>query len=177
MNTSKKWAICLLIIAISLLAVGCDIITDLGQGTGEKAMVEGVEIEVAESDPPEYYAVASGLLPDGCTEIGDSEQEVNGRTIEVTLYTNRTEEGTCPDLASVPFEETISLDVEGLSAGSYAVDVNGVVASLTLTVDHQGSVVSGALAVGQRSWMDDPGGPAVVWKTQQLGDGELPCWE
>lgn len=137
MNTTK-WTTGLLIIAlISLLFLAaCGSIMDIIQESGEEAMVNSVEVVVEESEPPEYSAVASGLLPDGCTETGDTEQEVVGTTIQVTLYTTRTEEGTCPDLASVPFEETIVLDVSGLSAGSYAVDVNGVVASFTLTEDH-----------------------------------------
>lgn len=135
MSPSKRWKICLIVI-IGLLVVGCDGLLDFGQGTGRKAMVSMVEIEVIDSHPPEYHAVTLGLLPDGCTEIGDTEQEVNGMTIAITLYTTRTEDGTCLDLASAPFEETIRLDVEGLSAGSYAVNVNGVVVSLTLTEDH-----------------------------------------
>jgi len=36
----------------------------------------------------------------------------------------------------VPFKETVPLDVKGLSAGSYGVDVNGAVTSLTLAEDH-----------------------------------------
>jgi inhibitor of cysteine peptidase len=38
--------------------------------------------------------------------------------------------------ALVPFEETIPLDVEGLLAGEYTVNVNGVMATFTLDVDN-----------------------------------------
>jgi inhibitor of cysteine peptidase len=37
----------------------------------------------------------------------------------------------------VPFEESIPLDVVGLPAGTYTVDVNGVTGSFTLDVDNQ----------------------------------------
>lgn len=136
MNTRRKWLVTFVIIAISLSLAACAGVLDVAPADGKKAKVDSVEVERRGGEPAEYEAVASGILPDGCTEIGDSEQEVVATTIEVTLYTVRSEAGSCPDLASRPFEETIALDVTGLPAGSYAVDVNGVVAPLLLTEDH-----------------------------------------
>jgi len=39
-------------------------------------------------------------------------------------------------MALVPFEEVIPLDVAGLHAGTYIVDVNGMMESFTLDVDN-----------------------------------------
>ena len=99
-------------------------------------MVDQVEAIATKSDPPTYSVVASGRLPDGCTEVGRSRQEVDGQTIRVTLYAVGSGDGKCSGLEPVPFKEIISLDVRGLPAGSYTVEVNGAVTSLTLTEDH-----------------------------------------
>ncbi len=86
-------------------------------------------------NPPRYAAVASGILPDGCTELGRARQRVVANTIKVTLPTQPAE-GGCSQLAAVLFKETIPLRVQGLSAGSFTVDVNGSVASFFLTKNH-----------------------------------------
>ena len=135
MNSRKlsviKWTGLILTITIGLLLVACG-----SDGvTREKATVERVEVKVARGNPPQYAAVVLGYLPDNCTKLGRAQQRVVRQTIMVTLYTRRTDGVTCTP-SSVPFRETIRLDVSGLSAGSYAVDVNGAVNTFTLAEDH-----------------------------------------
>jgi inhibitor of cysteine peptidase len=81
--------------------------------------------------------VAVGYLPDGCTEIDgiDVDREVDAQTFEVTIGTVRPRDAMCTQ-ALVPFEETIELDVLGLPAGTYSVDVNGIVETFTLEADN-----------------------------------------
>ena len=51
------------------------------------------------------------------------------------IYTRQVNKAKCIS-KSVSFEERVRLDVSGLRAGSYAVDVNGAVTSFTLMEDH-----------------------------------------
>jgi inhibitor of cysteine peptidase len=101
------------------------------------ATVEEVEIRLLESFPVQVQVVAVGYLPDGCTEIDgiDVDREVDAQTFEVTIGTVRPRDAMCTQ-ALVPFEETIELDVLGLPAGTYSVDVNGIVETFTLEADN-----------------------------------------
>ena len=130
MNICRKCGIGLFILALSLAFTACN-----GSPGGGLAKVNQVEVVTGLGNPPRYVAVASGILPDGCTQLGRARQRVAATTIKVTLPTQPAE-GTCAQLATAPFRERIPLRVNGLSAGSYSVEVNGVVASFLLTEDH-----------------------------------------
>jgi inhibitor of cysteine peptidase len=51
------------------------------------------------------------------------------------ISTTRPADAICTQVLG-SFEETIALEVEGLPAGTYTVDVNGVIGSFTLDVDN-----------------------------------------
>lgn len=118
----------LLLLVAGLGLVACE-------GGRDKADVERVQVDRFPGTPPRYSAIATGLLPNKCAGLGRSTQRALGSTIYVTLYLNDTQ-SSCWNLNASPFRESIRLDVSGLQAGSYAVDVNGAVASFTLTEDH-----------------------------------------
>jgi inhibitor of cysteine peptidase len=124
----------LFIIAAGLLLTACGSFSTQSVG-GRDAKVTSVEVIVAESYPPQYFAVASGQLPDSCTKIDGSTQTMQGKTIKITLTTTRPDDAVCTT-AVQPFEETIPINVDGLSAGQVTVEVNGVPATLNLTEDH-----------------------------------------
>jgi inhibitor of cysteine peptidase len=75
-----------------------------------------------------------GSFPDGCTSLGEVTQTVEDNTISVTLTGDQPEGLMCAQ-ALTPFEETIPLDVSGLPAGEYTVDVNGSTTMLVLPAD------------------------------------------
>jgi inhibitor of cysteine peptidase len=100
-----------------------------------KASVESIEILILESFPVQIHVVARGHLPDDCTEIGEITRERQGNTFSVTITTARPANVACAEML-VSFEEVISLDVLGLPAGTYTVDVNGVRDSFQLAVDN-----------------------------------------
>jgi len=102
--------------------------------TGE-AMVEDIEILLLESFPIQVLVVAQGNLPDSCTEIAETTVEQDGNTFRVTITTSRPADAMCAQ-ALVPFEERISLDVVGLPAGVYTVNINGVSDTFEFTVDN-----------------------------------------
>jgi len=102
-----------------------------------KASVESIEILELESFPVQITVIARGNLPDGCTEIDQisvtSDREARLFRMDITTVRERAE--ICTQ-ALVPFERNIRLDVYGLSAGTYTVDVNGVTGSFTLQQDN-----------------------------------------
>jgi inhibitor of cysteine peptidase len=100
-----------------------------------QAAVESIEILILESFPVQVHVVARGNLPDGCTSIDQITEERDGETFRVTITTTRPADQMCTQ-ALVPFEETIALDVYGLPAGTYAVDVNGATDTFTLDIDN-----------------------------------------
>lgn len=101
------------------------------------AVVEEVEIMILESFPVQVRAVATGYLPDGCTEINENSTTVerNGNTFYVNLRTMRPGDALCTE-AIVPFEQTISLDVYGLDKGVYTVNINGIEETFELETDN-----------------------------------------
>ncbi len=98
------------------------------------APVEEIEIVLLESFPVQVQVIASGNLPDPCTEIYQINQEIEDNTFFVTIKTYRPP-GLCIQVLA-PFEEIIPLEVYGLPAGTYTVDVNGVQATFDLEVDN-----------------------------------------
>ncbi len=102
------------------------------------AGVDEIEIRLMESFPVQVNVVARGNHPDGCTEIDEAQVQREGNLFRVTLTTRRPADRMCTE-ALVPYEYVFPLDVEGLRAGEYTVDVNGVVGTFTLEVDNMPS--------------------------------------
>jgi len=102
---------------------------------GENAIVESVEIVFLESFPLQVHAVVSGYLQDGCTTVRSAESEQVNSTFKVRIYTRRPKDAVCTQ-ALVPFEENVPLDVYGLEAGTYGVDVYGETATFTFQQDN-----------------------------------------
>lgn len=120
------------IMALWLLAAGCSDGSDSIIGV---APVDSIEIVILESFPVQVMIIARGDLPDSCTEIGNITQRREGNTFLVTIETLRDQDLICAQV-TVPFQESVSLDVEGLPAGTYVVDVNGVRDSFVLAIDN-----------------------------------------
>jgi inhibitor of cysteine peptidase len=100
-----------------------------------EAIVDEIDILILESFPVQISVVARGNLPDGCTEIDEIIRQREEQTFNVTITTVRPADAMCTE-ALVPFEETFSLDVYGLPAGVYRVDVNGITGTFELAVDN-----------------------------------------
>ena len=111
------------------------------QGNGGKeyiygtANVETIQVLILESFPVQVKVVAQGYLPDSCTEINEIKTEKEENSFNINITTRRPKDAVCAQ-AIVPFNETISLDVRGLKAGNYSINVNGVKGSFELAVDN-----------------------------------------
>lgn len=127
---SKKILLLGLIILIIIFSTGClSIMPTIGL-----APVEEIEIVILESFPVQVQVIARGNLPDPCTEISEVLQEKEGNTFFITIKTYRSP-GFCIQVIA-PFEEIIPLEVYGLPAGTYTVDVNGAQGTFDLEVDN-----------------------------------------
>ena len=127
---SKKILLLGLIMLITIFTAGClSVLPTIGL-----APVEEIEIVILEIFPVQIDVIARGNLPDPCTEISEVLQEKEGNTFFITIKTYRPP-GFCIQVLA-PFEEIISLEVYGLSAGTYTVDVNGVQGTFDLEVDN-----------------------------------------
>lgn len=136
------------------------------EGPGEYeidlANVEQVNVMILESFPVQVRVAASGSLPNGCTEIEEVDVAQEGQTFNVTITTRRPVDQECTE-ALVPFEETFPLDVLGLEAGTYVVDVNGVTGTFDLAVDNVSPTEDAAA----------PGGGEVVFGMAQIQNVEV----
>jgi hypothetical protein len=100
------------------------------------ATVERIDILTLESFPVQIFVIASGYLPDPCTEIYQIIQEIEGNKFFITITTHQAP-GFCIETEVIaPFEEVIPLEVYGLPAGTYTVEVNGVQGSFILEIDN-----------------------------------------
>ena len=125
---SKKIPLLGLIMLIIIFATGCFSVLPI---TG-LAPVDEIDILILEIFPVQINVIASGNLPDPCTEISEVIKEREGDTFFITIKTYRSP-GFCIQVLA-PFEETIPLEVYGLPAGTYTVDVNGVLGTFDLEV-------------------------------------------
>ncbi len=97
------------------------------------APIESLEIAIAESFPPQYFAQVVVGLPNGCVEFFGSELSRSGNEIEVTVYNL----APAPD-ADVMCTERYGTHEQGIALGTefesgelYTVSVNGVSESFT----------------------------------------------
>lgn len=88
------------------------------------AEVERIEI-LANTMRLEITVIAHGNLSDGCTRISGVEQKREGSVFRVTVMTTRPADIMCTQ-ALVPFRRSIPLNIVGLPAGIYSVEVNGL---------------------------------------------------
>ncbi len=101
----------------------------------QTAGIQSIEIIVFDSFPIQVRVVATGYFPDGCTRVKSIEEVREGNHFKVTILTLRPAEAMCT-MAIVKLQETFPLDVEGLKAGLYPVDVNGNSKTFRLRTDN-----------------------------------------
>jgi inhibitor of cysteine peptidase len=106
-------------------------------GDQQNVYVDSIQVLIMESFPVQVSVTVNGNLPDGCTSIvGSKAERIDDTNFELSIFTERPEDMMCT-MALVPFEESIKLDVEGLSAGTYIVKGFGQEATFTLDVDNK----------------------------------------
>lgn len=175
------WLIVLMIITSLIILSGCtqapdsakDSATDSdtqdniseskdGDYTYGTAGVESTEIMVLESFPVQIHVIAKGYLPDGCTKIDRAEAKRDGNIFTVTITTKRPKDMMCTQ-AIVPYEKVVPLNVYGLKAGTYDVNINSVTDSFELSSDN---IIEGVGGVsGANVFTEDNNGSTVELAT------------
>ncbi len=133
--------------------------------TGQ-AYVERIEILKFDTTPVQIVVAAMGDLPDTCTNIGSVTQrrDLDRSTLWVEIETVRAANDACQNKVSA-FEERIPLDVYGLLAGTYAVNVNGATGMFWLAEDNLPLPLEGRAAVESvtvQASVTDPTRPLVI---------------
>jgi len=103
--------------------------------TIQPALVDEISIEIMESFPVQVSVTAKGNLRNGCEEIYDVLASRDENKFTVTMNAAAPKDATCTQVLR-PFEESFALDVNGLPAGIYNVDVNGAKGTFELAVDN-----------------------------------------
>jgi hypothetical protein len=96
--------------------------------------VTQTRLAILESFPVQVQLSIQGTLPDSCMVIEDISSQRSEGVFWVEITTQRLE-GAC-EPGPIPFQEQIALEVVGLPAGEYQVDVEGVRQSFSLAVDN-----------------------------------------
>jgi hypothetical protein len=115
------------------------------------AQVTALDIRRFETFPVQIQVSVEGILPDSCTTIERIDQARRDGNFQITLNTVRATGVACLD-AEVPFTETIDLDVLGLTAGIYTIQVNGIGGTFTLQKDNLPDESNAV--IGGRVWHD-----------------------
>jgi len=129
-KVNKKILLLSSFLLLMILMVGCLTLVPVI----DIATVEEIDIMILESFPVQVHLVASGYLPDPCTKIHQITQEMEDYHFSVTITTYRSP-GVCIQIIA-PFEEIIPLEVYGLPAGTYMVEVNEVQGTFDLEIDN-----------------------------------------
>ncbi len=124
------------------------------------AKVESIQIATLESFPVQIQVIAKGYLPDGCTEIDEIKNESKENVFNINISTKRPKDALCTQ-ATKNFTETIPLEVRGLKAGNYTVNVNGVTESFELPVDNVPQEASNTSSLKQQVITEADNGTSI----------------
>lgn len=104
-------------------------------GGGTDVYVNEILVNIMESFPVQVSVTVRGDLADGCVSLnGLTPVAVDGGW-QIDSDSSRATDMACTE-ALVPFEETVSLDVYGLPAGTYTVTAADQSTSFTLEMDN-----------------------------------------
>jgi len=110
-----------------------------GAAQGDKminlANVNAIEIMILESFPVQVHVGARGEHPDSCTKVDEITTRREGNTFVVNINAYRPADAMCAQVIT-PYDEVIALDVVGLKAGVYTVEVNGIQDTFELQMDN-----------------------------------------
>ena len=95
------------------------------------AQVETVTVQISESAPVQVNAIVTGILGDGCTEMGEVTQGRVDSTFVITLTTSRPADAMCTQIAR-NYVHTVTLQTADVPAGNYIVSANGVTTTFAL---------------------------------------------
>ncbi|HJN91378.1 MAG TPA: hypothetical protein QGF05_01475 [Dehalococcoidia bacterium] len=99
------------------------------QGVLVPAPIESVQINVAESFPPQYFAQITSIRPNGCASFDHFTSSQDNETVTIRIWNNAPAPAAgiaCIDVLGFD-EHNINLGIQFVSGTSYTVIVNDVV--------------------------------------------------
>lgn len=102
----------------------------------KQAAVEKIGINLLESFPVQVHVDVAGYLPNGCYGLGETHIIQDNNQFSVVINMTELQTLVACTQALVPFKVTVPLDVYGLHAGTYQVNVNGINEIFELSVDN-----------------------------------------
>ena len=118
-------ALALLIVMVT--SMGCQSETE--EQIGEQrieirpAPIHEVQVNIAESFPPQIFVYIRGGLADACTTFYELTVERSGNIINIEVTTQRLKEAICAQAYGY-FEENVALGSEFTSGETYTINVN-----------------------------------------------------
>jgi len=113
----------LALILIVVTTVGCQPEVDEQEIEIRPAPIHEVQINIAESYPPQVFIFIKGGLADGCTIFHELTTERTGNTINIKVTTQRPKEAICAQVYGY-FEKNVALGSDFNSGETYIVNVN-----------------------------------------------------
>ena len=113
---------------VTVIAVGCQADTaDTGEPEIEirPAPIHEVQVNIAESFPPQIFVYIKGGLSDGATTFHELTTERSGNTINITVTTQRPKDTIAAQVYGY-FEKNVALGIDFTSGETYIVNVNDV---------------------------------------------------
>ena len=130
MKTTLYLAALALTIVI-VTAVGCQSANDELEIEIRPAPIHEVQVNIAESFPPQVFVYIKGKLADGCTTFHELTVERSNNTINIRVTTQRPKGIVCAQVHSF-FEKNIGLGSDFTSGETYIVNVNGKTTSFVM---------------------------------------------
>ena len=121
-------------ITLAMDELGSLIIT--GANKNSLVSVETVEVLIMESFPLQVSLSVSGFLSVPCVKLLSPAVSFADNQFTVVLAESTLGPAETCIAVTEPFQHSIALDVANLSAGTYAVNVNGIEAEFTLDLDN-----------------------------------------
>jgi len=113
-----------LVLALLVVTIGCK-----PGGGGDEDMeirlapIHEVQVNIAESYPPQIFVFIKGGLPDACTTLHKTNIGRHDNTIDITVSIKRLKGKICAQIYSY-FEENVALGSDFASGEIYTVNVN-----------------------------------------------------
>ena len=118
-----KYLVVLVLVVIVLIAPGCLSCIVEQEIEISLAPIHDVQVNIAESDPPQVSVYIKGGLPDSCTTPYRYEVKRGGDTIDIDVYNQRPKDVICAQVYSY-FEENVDLGSDFVSGQSYTININ-----------------------------------------------------
>jgi len=95
------------------------------------APIHEVQVNIAESFPPQIFVYIKGGLADGCTTFHELTTERSGTNITIKVTTERPRDESCAQVYGY-FEQNVALGSDFTSGETYTVNVNDQTTSFVM---------------------------------------------